>query len=251
MGLPIADTLRTTTLNLRVRRDKLLQALALPSGLIAAVSIVNWILISSQEIELMRYVFAVSLLQFPLYACLAVSCHRVMLDDPNQPTVGDGVWPGARQLHYLVLACIVSIPLVIHGAALPFLVFPRFDPSNSSIASEYLKQAYIFGLLVPLQYVTSRFSLALPAAALCERMSLLQAWRESRGNGWRLTAVLLAAPIVYKVLLPLIDKDLFGHLVVYGVFISIVQIAMGIFAIAALSYSYQWFMNDGLGIGAE
>jgi hypothetical protein len=251
MGLPIGNTLQVTTLNLRARRTKLIRALALPSFLIAVVSIVVWFLISSREIELMRYVAAVSFLQIPLWGLLAVSCHRVLLDDPDQPTIGDGVWLGVRQLHYLLLALIVGIPLAIHGAALPTLVFSRFDPSNSNIAFEYLKQAYIFGLLVPLQYVSSRFALALPAAALREPMSLLQAWSESRRNGWRLTAVLLAAPFVYRMLLPLIDEEAFSHLTVYGVFITVVQIAMGIFSIAALSYSYQWFMNDGLGIDAN
>lgn len=251
MGLPIANTLRVTSTNIRARRARLIRALALPCVLIAVVSSVIWFLIGSREIELMRYVAAVSFLQIPLWGLLAVSCHRVLLDDPDQPTIGDGVWLGVRQLHYLVLACIVAIPLAIHGAALPTLVFPRFYPSNGSIGFEYLKQAFIFGLLVPLQYVSSRFTLALPAAALREPMSLLQAWSESRRNGWRLTAVLLAAPFAYRMLLPLIDKDAFGHLMVYGVFVTAGQLAVGIFSIGALSYSYQWFMNDGLGTDTE
>jgi hypothetical protein len=251
MGLPIADTLRDTTQNLRVRRARLIRALALPSTLIAAVSAVVWFLISYPRLETLRYVPALSVLQIPLWGLLAVSCHRVLLDDPDQPTVGDGVWPGLRQLRYILLAIIVAIPVLVYGAALPLLVFPRFDLTNSDTVSRYIMETYKLGLLIPLQYISSRFSLALPAAALQEPMSLAQAWCKSKGSGWRLTAVLLAAPLAYKLLFPLIDSDVFDHLMVYGIFTTVVQIATGIFSIAALSYSYYWFMNDGLGIDAE
>lgn len=247
MGLPVAGTLQETTRNLRSRRARLIRALALPSALIVAVGAVIWFIISFRRNELFTYLSPLSFLQLPLWGLLAVSCHRVMLDDPDQPTIGDGVWLGVRQLRYILLAFIVAIPLMLLGAAMPILIFPRFDPSNSNIASEYLKQAYIIGLLIPLQYVSSRFALALPAAALREPMSLRQAWFESKGNGWRLTAIVLAAPVALKLLSPLIDSEAFGHLMIYGIFSTITQIVVGVFSIAGLSYSYKWFMNEGLG----
>ena len=251
MSLPVAGTLRETIRNLQTRRARLIRALALPSVLVAAVSSVIWFLISFPRIEFIHYVPALSFLQIPLWGLLAVSCHRVLLDDPDQPTAIDGVWLGVRQLRYILLALIVGIPLFVQGAALPILIFPRFDLSDTDIASEYLMQAYIIGLLIPLQYVSSRFALALPAAALREPMSLVQAWSESKGNGWRLTAIVLAAPISLRLLLPLIDGDALGHQMVYGIFMTVTQIVVGIFSIAGLSYSYYWFMNDGLGTERE
>lgn len=251
MSLPVAGTLRETIRNLQTRRARLIRALALPSALIAAVSTLIWFLISYPRLEAIRFVPALSFLQIPLWGLLAVSCHRVLLDDPDQPTVADGVWLGVRQLRYILLALIVGIPLMVYGAALPILVFPRFDPSNTDIISSYTEQAYVLGLLIPLQYISSRFSLALPAAALRERMSLVQAWSESKGNGWRLTAIVLAAPVALKLISPLLNRETFGHPMAYAVFTTATQILVGIFSIAGLSYSYRWFMNDGLGTDAE
>ncbi len=251
MSLPVTGTLQKALLNLRERRARLMRALVLPTILIAAVGVLIWFVIAAAQIEMLRLVPLLSFLQVPLWCLLAVSCHRVLLDDPDQPTVVDGVWLGRRQLRYLLLAVIVSIPLMIYGAALPLLIFPRFDLSNPSIGSGYLREAAELALLVPLQYVSSRFSLALPAAALREPMSLAQAWSESSGNGLRLTVILLAAPTVVSLLYPLISIETLGSTMAYGVLITATNIMIGVFSIAALSYSYNWFMNDGLGIDYE
>lgn len=251
MSLPIAGTLEDALLNLRKRRTTLVRALTLPAILIAAVGILIWVLIAKAQIEALRLVPILSFLQIPLWCLLAVSCHRVLLDDSDQPTVLDGVWLGRRQLRYLLLALIVAIPFMIYGAALPLLVFPRFDLSSGGIGQGYVKGAVELALLVPFQYISARFSLALPAAALQEPMSLLQAWSKSKGNGLRLTVAFLAAPTLMSLIHPLIGNDTFGSTIVYGVFITGTNILVGVFSIAVLSFSYYWFMNNGLGISPE
>ncbi len=81
MSLPVAGTLREALLNLQNRRARLFRALALPSILIAAIGVLIWILIIDPRLETIRFVPLLSLLQLPLWGLLAVSCHRVLLDD--------------------------------------------------------------------------------------------------------------------------------------------------------------------------
>lgn len=251
MSLPVAGTLREALFNLQMRRARLIRALALPCVLIAAIWVLMWIVIAGARFETLRYLPVLSFLLIPLWCLLAVSCHRVLLDDPDQPTVGDGVWLGLRQLHYLFLALVVGIPLVVYGAALPLLVFPRFDLTNPGIFAGYAREALELCLLIPLQYISSRFSLVLPAAALQEPMSLGQAWSETKGNGWRLTAILLAAPVTLSLLYPLFGRLFSESTVLNSTYNTVTNILAGIFSIAVLSYSYRWFMSHGPGISNE
>ncbi len=127
------------------------------------------------------FLFLFSLLQVLLWTLIAVSCHRVFLDDPDQPSPLSALWLGLRQIRYISRAIVVATPLVVYSFAYTSLALEWLDITGADELPKYGSYAIGWGLLIPMQYVSSRISLVLPAAALQQPMSFAQAPKGKSG----------------------------------------------------------------------
>jgi hypothetical protein len=108
--------------------------------------------------------------------------------------------------------------------------------------SEWLRiDLVIWSFGFPGFYFTARLSLALPAAAIRQRFTLMRSWVATSGDGWRLTCVLTAFPAAGIILGWVIDLVVPSpqHLNFAVRFVIFVFVA--VFEIAALSQSFQWY----------
>ncbi len=257
-SLPVKETLLATLNRLVVDRVNVLRALALPVILLLAITGVQWAVVNSgtdgsieDAVRRSSILTVISLLPLLVWGLLAISCHRVMLRDDDGPTVLDAVRFGRRQIGYLWRAAVIGLPLVLVGSVLFIILRVELGYGESGTLDGFVVSTSTFAVLLPFQYLMARLSLVLPAAALLHPMTFGQSWRETRGMGWRLAAVLLAAPAAMLVINQLIsfaraDFWLPSYLLSY-----VLNMFAGVFSIAALSLSYSWIMDEGLGTGIE
>ena len=249
-SLPIEDTLRATAESLYGNRSRLLRALAVPIAALLALTAIQWAImnrLSSGDIGIVtdyaRFMAMFMLVQLVVWGLLAIACHRALLEDGVTRPVDQGAWPGRRQWGYLWRASVVGFPLVVMGSVLSVIVRLGFGLEDYIGLDDVLTHVLLFVALLPFQYLMARLSLVLPAAALLQPMTFGQSWRQTRGMGWRLAAVLLAAPAVMTLVNPLLT------IVQSTIFLPIYVISflfnmfVAIFSIAALSFSYRWFKD--------
>ncbi len=246
MGLPVIGTLREALFNMARRHMQLFRALALSGGLVVALDIQSWLMLRDLEWSpnTIPLLFANSLLQALLWALIAVSCHRVFLYDPDQPSPLSALWLGLRQIRYVAKAIIVAIPLLINTTVYTWLTLKWLDISGADEIPKYGSFILSWGILIPMQYLSSRISLVLPAAALQQTVSFSQAWSITRENGWRMTAIILTAPAIFS-LFSLITGPVLSSLLFVDMLIdALLRLILGVFIIASLSYSYIWFLKE-------
>ncbi len=249
-SLPIEDTLRATAESLYGNRNRLFRALAVPIAVLLALTAIQWTIangLTSGElgsvVDYASIMTMIILVQLVVWGLLAIACHRALLEDSATRPVDHGGWPGRRQWGYLWRASVVGIPLVLVGSVLSVIVRLGFGFEDYEGLDDVLTHVLLFAALLPFQYLMARLSLVLPAAALLEPMTFGQSWRQTRGMGWRLAAVLLAAPAVMTLVNPLlaiVQSTIF--LPVY-VISYLFNLFVAIFSIAALSLSYRWFKH--------
>ena len=250
MRLPVLGTLRVVFRNLTIRSSSLVRLLALPAILIVTLHLYIWNLSYSSDFDIDDVLSIVAtrvlLLLFlsVIWALLAVSCHRILLDDPEKPTIRDGVWVGFRQLKYMAQAVVVALPIVFWGGvvgASSITMIQLFEARDIPIE---VMAVILWAPAIPIQYLCSRIVLTLPAAAIHRNLTFAGAWSLSRGNGWRITALTLAAPAASK----LLSLAFFAVLPVESIVVrflwSVVGILVGIVTIACLSYSYEWITSQ-------
>lgn len=146
-----------------------------------------------------------------------VAVHRLALLDDRGP---HALWPfrvGMREVRFLVVLLIVSVPAIFYDAAsLPLLL--RNMPSalgfagGAGEAGERIAQI-IWILLIwsgklAVMWLTLRLALGLPPAALDVRRPIRTGWRLGRGNNWRLIgASILCVMPAYLVFLGVMATD--------------------------------------------
>ena len=144
----------------------------------------------------------------------------------------------------------IGFPLSIVGAVV-FVVLRRiFGFERAGLLDELVANALVFSSMLPVLYVMARLSLSQPAAALLQPMSLGDSWRATRGMGWRLTAVLLAAPAALTLILPFLVLGESVQFLAFYVLSYILSVSGTVFTIAVLSLAYGWFISQGLTTGA-
>ena len=128
-----------------------------------------------------------ALVALVLYVMFAVAWHRRFLS-LEQTTVGAALRWGPRQMRFL--ARFVTLALVMIAAGLLFggsLTVGAVAATGSGTGP--LRLIALFGVLVGVVLMYSRLLLIFPAAALDEKMSLVDSWRLTRGNSWRMVGI--------------------------------------------------------------
>ncbi len=190
------------------------------------------------------------------YVSYSIAWHRSYLYPVENVTIGSCYSWGGRQWRFL--GTLIKIGILFAGAS-TLIVFGIFLFSGTGARSlsgigfssfgPMVMLAMLFGLaLIGAVYV--RLSVWLPAVALDQTLSLGEVWTLTRGNGWRLLAVIMLVSIpIGIILIPVtavmnfaastapdygpLTTGLVQHLMVQ--FLSYIYIALGI---SALSVCY-------------
>jgi len=146
------------------------------------------------------------------YVMFAVAWHRRCLRPEEQTTILIALKWDRRKTLFLFRFILISVISLI--AALPVLIISGIvgmtgagglavsgagGPTTGVLIVQVIKLILLFVVML----VQVRLSLLLPATALDQKLTLMEAWVIGRGNSWRLLAVLLlsVAPAMVIVLL--------------------------------------------------
>lgn len=146
------------------------------------------------------------------YVMFAVAWHRRCLRPEEQTTILIALKWDRRKTLFLFRFILISVISLI--AALPVLIVSGIvgmtgagglavsgagGPTTADLIVQVIKLLLLFVVML----VQVRLSLLLPATALDQKLTLMEAWVIGRGNSWRLLAVLLlsVAPAMVIVLL--------------------------------------------------
>jgi hypothetical protein len=175
---------------------------------------------------------------------LAITVHRlVLLELPGSATNFDV--PALRRLGIFLLATLV-VWVIYHGFRLLLMggvvaiLGSRYVPASETPPALELpvSLATIDNVVSVLAWIVlGRVSLVFPAIATDQRPTLVEVWRASRGNSWRLAIVAGALPWCLELMIDLLYRD--GAT---SIETALLLLAMSIFIIVevvALSLSYR------------
>lgn len=138
---------------------------------------------------------AVSILWLVPYTIFAISCHRIpLLGVDSNPWFGVCVWTRreTRFIWWLIgVNCLAAL-----------LTFPLTWITNLFLGQDLITMPpteYYYLHALPMLYVLGRCIFVLPATAIDLTPTLASAWRQSRGNGWRLAIVLGVLPFLHTI----------------------------------------------------
>ena len=127
-----------------------------------------------------------------LFSWLAVRCHRVVLLGAHEDTPTHRLKTVANYFAGIVAGTLL---LALFMAISSFRYVPTgADPTSEEGIIGLPVWAVWIAQLLPL-YLLARFALALPVFALGQGWHLLEAWKRTRGNGWRLVIVVFLLPV--------------------------------------------------------
>jgi hypothetical protein len=109
--LPVRNTLVIAFYRVLERRARILKVIALPTLLLFCVSVLIQLAdTQAPQFSHFHFVYLLSFLMSIAWALIEISCHRVFLDDPDQPSgVGSILW-GSRQWSYIGAAIVAYLP---------------------------------------------------------------------------------------------------------------------------------------------
>lgn len=192
----LVDTVKTAVMHLWAERlliTKMLVLAGLANGLLA------WISSSMVEDEKFEWFYVLAIPQILVYTLLAVRVHRMVLTGggANQDWLR---WTRreTRFLGWLVVVyfywTLILVPIVAGvGVASDFKLVSQ---------GVWVDALAITLATVPGAYVFVRLAFLLPATAVDQKHNLRWAWELSKGNGWRLVALLWVFPMFISLVLP-------------------------------------------------
>lgn len=172
----------------------------------------------------LRMFVVTALTDMPMFALVAVAIiplHRAILTGPPQPGARIPFRLGRREARYFLL--VAAITVVYAGLELAMLRGVDWSiaavlnlvlkaEQTSPVLDWFLVSGKTILILVTIAafiYFSIRLSLTLPAIATDHEGALSHAWTISRGNGWRLVAVLWIAilPVIIAVIVLQLPGD--------------------------------------------
>lgn len=194
-SLQLSDTVKTAVMHLWAERLLIVKMLVI-TGL--ANGVLAWVSSTMDAGENLDWLYVLAP-QILIYTLLAVRVHRIVL-------AGGGIkqnwfrWTGreTRFLGWLVVVyfywTLILVP-VIAGVGVA---------SDFKLASQgvWVDALAITLATVPGAYVFVRLAFLLPATAVDQKRNLRWAWGLSKGNGWRLVALLWVLPMFISLVLP-------------------------------------------------
>jgi hypothetical protein len=220
MKLMIRETVFEVFQFLWANRPDLVRMIAAP---VLALSILHmalatvfkdYVATTASGITMLQFFALVVAIALPtvFYVMFAVAWHRRCLRPEEQTTILIALKWDHRKTLFLFRFILISVISLV--AALPVLVISGIvgmtgagglavsgagGPTTAVLIVQVIKLLLLFVVML----VQVRLSLLLPATALDQKLTLMEAWVIGRGNSWRLLAVLLlsVAPAMVIVLL--------------------------------------------------
>lgn len=193
--LQLSETVKAAVMQLWAERILILKMLVL-AGL--ANGLLTWAFSTMDAEEELGWIYVLAP-QILIYTLLAVRVHRIVL-------AGGGgkqnwlrwTWRETRFLGWLVVVyfywTLMLVPVIAGvGVASDFKLFSQ---------GVWLDALAITLATVPGAYVFVRLAFLLPATAMDQKRNLQWAWELSKGNGWRLVALLWIFPMFISLVLP-------------------------------------------------
>jgi hypothetical protein len=163
-----------------------------------------------------------SLLSAAFYTMFAVAWHRRCLRPEEQTTILTALkWDHRKTLflfRFIVISIVAAIgvlPVLIVISIILFAVAAAFSAGSGDGASvpahvAALSNAFpVIALLIVfagVMLIQTRLSLLLPATALDQKMTLMEAWAMGRDNTWRLFAIILLSIAPAMVIVTLVQS---------------------------------------------
>jgi hypothetical protein len=210
------------------------RALALPLLLIVLHTVVWYYYVLPVIPEYAWLVYAVYGLLFTMFA---VTCHRLVLLDPEsvasrwKPT-----WSMRETRFFFWIAGLwgagligILIALTVLAAVWNWTIGTRPDDDWTDWA--------VFALKIAGLYFFARLCMLLPATALDGKPSLRWSWDLTRSNGWRLMVVVGGLPVAFRYLVGFLYRE--DATRVEWLALTMVGVALVAVEIAAISISYR------------
>jgi hypothetical protein len=211
-------------------RVAFIKALAVPAAAIMAIQIGSW-LAETQLTQAMTWaVWAASAL---LWILFAITCHRLVLLELRGSELAwipgwgwrESLFLGWLVLLTLLILAIVWVAVTVVGTIVGTISQLFFEVTVNPLAK--VIGAYLF----------ARLALVFPATAIGARTSLLKAWRQTRGNGWRMVVIVGVIPWAFSYGISFVFGDEPG--VAKAVLLTALGTALLAVEISALSLSYR------------
>jgi hypothetical protein len=171
-----------------------------------------------------------------LFVLFAVTCHRLVLLDPQSvATRLIPRWSGRETRFFLwtVAVWLIVALAFFTGAKLLINLWRPWEGKPSAIWS----QGITLAASVPAYYVFGRLSLIFPATAVGRKVSLRWSWRLTANNGWRLFVVVAVLPFMISHLVGLLYR--MDATALETVVLTFLGCALFVVEVAALSLSYR------------
>lgn len=223
------------------RRRVFVKALTFPGAAIVAYQAAYWRFSSLLETWEAWVAWGIHLL---LWVIFAVTCHRLVLLDPQPGEVA--VVPSWSMRETRFLAWMVAVYAGIWAAAwlvLAIVTMPLGTILMAMSMQNVLETAVPYAGLAVGTYFLGRWALAFPAAAIDAPTGPLVAWRLTRGNGGRMMVIVGALPVLVRYATSLLysEEPKLGEVMLVTA-VGMVLIAI---EIAALSLAYRDLTSSG------
>ena len=194
------------------------------------------------------------------YVMFAVAWHRRCLKPEEQTTILSALKWDKRKTLFLgrclaisLIAIALSLPAAVIGAIVGGAIAMGFATAGigGHAMGGYLIQLAKIAVVIPTVLVQIRLFLWLPAAAVDQKMTILEAWAIGRQNSWRLLAILLlsVAPAMAIILVIASALTAIGHATglagtltfhfIAGLALNFVYYVVIAASVSALSISYR------------
>ncbi|UXD88729.1 hypothetical protein [Thalassolituus hydrocarboniclasticus] len=188
---------------------------------------------------------SVALIALTSFIAAIIACHRIFLLD-NDKVMNTRFFPlSGQEPYYIGWAILIALCCALVSMPLSLILTPVmgiFATAAKDFTNMMPLIFIIFAIMtqLPLYYLASRWSLALPAAAVGLRgKGLSWAWQLSAGNGWRLLLLTGFLPLLINLshtLLPSYDSVAYA-LLQFALWLLLGAIQVGLLS---LSFSYLY-----------
>ena len=229
--IPVFKILTWSVWTAWTNKGRFSAALALPILLYFAVLAVDWIFLDPTNVAT---AWVVWFAYMATYAIFAITCHRLILVPDQVPAYR--LTLTIREAKFFGWYAAVTAICFLIGLAAWGVLF------NLPIVSDLLQLPGIILysqvlILIPAFYVFVRLSLIFPATAVDAKWGLRKAWRMSRGNVWRMAAIVVVIPGVFSAIGWLISREEAG--LIEQVFTDLLFYACFAVEVFALSFAYK------------
>jgi hypothetical protein len=231
--LPFLKVIAAAVFFAWTNKAELLKAISAPT----LAFVVVWGVWSTYSDELPSYFSWIFLLAYGLsFSFLAVTCHRLILTGDVDRYKSFNAKPGSRELRFLgwVIAIYAIKSLLEFVILIPFhFVSAGALVDDGGRIADWVKQI----ASIPALYVLARLSLVFPAAAIDKSCSPRWSWIRTRGNGWRIFAVVGLFPWLTGMAIGFVWRE--EATVLEQVALSIITYLGIAVEIIALSFTYK------------